>query len=461
ATGVRHRAAVKGSSRDREGTVVLNHLQPLSDGGDSFLRGLRAEQGNQTFAPCAWLLLEGSLIGTFVALDVVLIAVCWLSTLLTVAWLLGQGGDSERHDVTPGWLKVNGLGAWFAALGLCGLVLAFGWLRQTPNRPQPPLIFSVPELIAGLGHWTASGDNLSLWAHVSTWLFGLLVVGFTGPLWLAPFHRGFVAALVSAPPSVAIVMACVLIKVGVYGWLRFIVPVFPDLLRQHADWLTTAVGLSSLLAAVLAFGQSDWRRRVALATSSSVGLSLLGVMTLTLEGVMGGVLRVLSHGLTAALLLWLLPSSVGRAFPSDSPSADQAGQDCPTDSSAQRRRQAVFRVALFAWIGLPGLSGFVAEFVSPFGLFQHEFNVALLSLTTSGLIAWMWVRADREQPRWSAAPWLPREWIVVGTLVTLNVALGVAPQFVISRLQPSLINVLPSGEEHSANRNETDRQVHL
>ena len=100
-------------------------------------------------------------------------------------------------------------------------------------------------------------------------------------------------------------------------------------------------------------------------------------------------------------------------------------------------------MALFAWIGLPGLSGFVAEVVSPLGLMQHEFNAALLSLTTSGLIAWMWVRADREQPIWSTAPWLPREWIVIGTLVTLNVALGVAPQFVISRLQPSLIVLLP------------------
>ena len=381
----------------------------------------------------AWLWLEASLIGTFAALDVVLFAVCWMSALLAVTWLLGHGGDAERHEVTPRLWKSAAMGSWCVTLGLCGLVLAFGWLRETPNRPQPPLIFSVPELVAGIGHWTVAGDSLFLWTYVSPWLFWLLVVGFTGPLLLAPFHRGFVAALASAPPSVAVVLAGVLIKVGLYGWLRFVLPVFPDLLRQHVDGLAIMAGLSSLLAAALAFGQTDWRRRAALATSSSLSLSLLAMMTVTLEGLTASLLRVLSHGLTAGLLLWLLPRS------------DSARSiSTQLENAHSRRRRSTFRVALFAWIGLPGLSGFVAEVVSPLGLMQHEFNAALLSLTTSGLIAWMWVRADREQPIWSTAPWLPREWIVIGTLIALNVALGVAPQFVISRLQPSLIALLPT-----------------
>ncbi len=403
----------------------------------------------------SWLWLEASLIGTFAALDVVLFAVCWMSTLLAIAWLLGHGGDADRHDVTPRLWKPAAVGSWFVTLGLCGLVLAFGWMRQTPNRPQPPLIFSVPELIAGIGHWTVAGDRLYLWSQISPWLFWLLTVGFTGPLLLAPFHRGFVAALVSAPPSVAVMLAGVLIKVGLYGWLRFVLPVFPDLLRQHVDGLATLIGLSSLLAAGLAFGQTDWRRRAAMATSSSLGLSLLAVMTLTLEGLTGGLLRAFSHGLSAALLLWLLPRSYGQKAPL--PGVPGRGNRTNGDAALvaslvqqnrnSRRRQLAFRVALFAWIGLPGLSGFVAEVVSPFGLIQHEFNVALLSLTTSGLIAWMWVRADREQLKWSTAPWPTREWIVVGTLIALNVAMGLAPQFVISRMQPSLIAILPLQEE--------------
>ena len=101
----------------------------------------------------------------------------------------------------------------------------------------------------------------------------------------------------------AVVLAGVLIKIGLYGWLRFVLPVFPDLLRESVDWLAILAGLSSLLAAALAFGQTDWRRRAALATSSSLGLSLLAMLTVTLEGLTAGLLRVLSHGLTAALLL--------------------------------------------------------------------------------------------------------------------------------------------------------------
>ena len=89
----------------------------------------------------------------------------------------------------------------------------------------------------------------------------------------------------------------------------------------------------------------------------------------------------------------------------------------------------------------------VAEFVTPFGLFQHAFNAAALSLITSGLIAWMWVRADREPLDWSRQPWTKCDTLVATVLVALNVAVGVAPQFVVNRLQPSLISLLPVDRE--------------
>ncbi len=400
---------------------------------------LSVECRSETAVPAiAWLWLEASLIGTFVALDVVLFSICWMSTLLAVAWLMGNYGNIQRHVAVPRLMQATAIGGWLVTIGLCGLVLAFGWLRQSPNRPHPPLIFSMPELIAGLGHWTAGGDNLILWANVSPWLFGLLVLGFTGPMLLAPFHRTFVMSISSAPPAVSIVLVGALIKVGLYGWLRFIVPVFQDLLRLNAEFLTTLVGISSLLAAVLAFGQTHWPQRIALATTSSIGLSLLGVMTFTLEGLVGAILRLLSHSLTAALLLWLLSRSSNPEHQPEAPARE------PHNHPLHKRQRAFFRLALCAWIGLPGLSGFVAEFVSPFGLIQHEFNLALLSLTTSGLIAWMWVRADCDEPRWPLTAWNPRDWSVAITLVSLNIALGVAPQFVITRIEPSLVALLPT-----------------
>jgi NADH:ubiquinone oxidoreductase subunit 4 (subunit M) len=209
-------------------------------------------------------------------------------------------------------------------------------------------------------------------------------------------------------------------------------------------------GLGSLFVAALAFGERDWRQRIALATCCSVGLSLIGVMTLTLTGLTGGVLRVLSHGLTVGLLVWLLPTRSGEwrvasgepdnaaPLPSNSPLAPH-----PSPHVSSRWRVGLVRFALFAWIGLPGSSGFVAEFLTPFGLFQHEFNVAALSLMISGLIAWMWVRAERELPSWSWDSWTRRDAFIAAMLVGLNVALGLAPQFVVNRLQPSLLPLLP------------------
>jgi NADH-quinone oxidoreductase subunit M len=248
---------------------------------------------------------------------------------------------------------------------------------------------------------------------------------------------------------VALVIVGVFVQVGVYGWLRFVLPLFSELLTQHAESFTTLAGLSSLFTAAVAFGERDWRRRVALATCSSVGLSLMCVMTQTLEGLTGGVLRVLSHGLTAALLVWLLPSRLGTlACPALDRDENKDGQECPS------HRRSLLRFALFAWIGFPGLRGFVAEFVGPFGLFQHAFNAAALSLMTSGLIAWMWVRAEREPPDWSHEQWTRRDVCVASLLIGLNVGLGVAPQLVIDRLQPSLLPMLP------ADRVASDVEVH-
>lgn len=421
------------------GAAVSETIRPIADGQESM--------AVIPTPSVAWLWLQASLVGTFIALDVVLFVVCWMSTLFSVAALMGRGGDSQRHDVMPRLLKVSWFGGWLVALGLGGLVLAFGWLRPSPDLVEAPLVFSIPELVTGIGQLTVAGSNAYLWGAINPWLFWLLAVGFMWPMGLAPLHRGFVESFVSAPRGVALVMAGILVKVSVFGWLRFVVPVFPDLLSQHAESFTTLAGLSSLFAAAVAFGERDWHRRVALATCSSVGLSLIGVMTLTLEGLTGGVLRVLSHGLTAGLLVWLLPREEHRRAEGVNPPSNLELSDLPGESLGglipSARQKLLVRFALCAWIGLPGLSGFVAEFVTPFGLFQHAFNAAALSLMTSGLIAWMWVRAEREPPDWSRECWTRRDMLIAITLVALNVALGVAPQFVVNRLQPSLLTLLP------------------
>lgn len=380
-----------------------------------------------------WLWLEASLIGTLVALDVVLLVVCWMSSLLALGCLLSRGGDVGRKIATQRFLRVQWVGCGLIWLGLVGLVLAFGWLRESPGR-KPPLIFAVPELIAGIGRWTAAGDNLYLWTIVGPWLFVLLAVGFSLPLMVAPFHRGFVAALVSAPPAVAVVLAGVMIKLGVYGWLRFVVPLFHDQIRSMSELFVLAVGLSGLYAALQALAAETWRTRVPFATMASSNLMLLGVATLTIEGLTGGVLRWLGHALTAGLVLWLLPSS----------EIEKSRDDRSTH--AAECRAAAFRLGLWAWIGLPGLSLFAAEFVTLFPLFEHNELSMVFSLTISLLLAWTWVRADRERMTWSAAPWLVRERLVIGGLLLLNVALGVTPNVVMWRMQPSLMMLLPPPE---------------
>lgn len=425
-----------------------------------------ATANSKNARPLAWLWLQVSLVGTFLALDVVLFSVGWMSTLLALAWMLGCDGDSQRHTATPRFVTAVCLGGWLVTLGLCGLVLAFAWLRPSVNRPETPLSFAIPELLTGIGQLTAAGDNAYLWASINTWLFWLLVVGFTWPLWLVPWHHGFLEAFVAAPRGIAIVLSAVFVKVGIYGWLRFVLPLFPELIQRHSAGFTMLVGLSSLLAASLAFGATDWRERIALATCGSLGLSLIGLLTQTLEGLAGGVLRTFSHGLAAALLLWCLPDrGLGSRLANnersqtvlDSNASSTGGcagaaviMDESVTESGGRRHAWLLRLAVLAWIGMPGFSGFVAEFLTPFGLFQHSFEAAAFSLATSGLIAWMWVRAERESLDWSGADRSGRRMWIAGGLVALNLGLGLAPQFLLDRLQPGLVALVPWNDDVSA-----------
>jgi NADH-quinone oxidoreductase subunit M len=390
--------------------------EPIDDAPHHHANSRRAS------SPWAWQWLEASLVGTFLAMDVVLFVVCWSSTVASVIWLLGRHGNSQRSAALRRFGKISAISIGASVLGLAGLVLAGGWLHDSGNHFEAPLTFSIPELVTGIQRMSTAGEHVVLWGVVRPRQFWLLAVGFSGALGLLPFHRGLVEALVAAPRGVSVVLVGAGAQIGLYGWLRFILPLFPDQLREFSEVLALLVGLCSLGAALRAFAEeADWRKRIAFATCASMGLSLLGFLTQTNAGLTGGLLRILSHGLTAGLLLWMLPRRIG-----------------------DRR---LLRFALLAWIGIPGLSGFVPEWLTPFGLFQHDFNAAALSLMTSGLLAWMWVRAERQSLDVPVPSWTPREACAAGTFVILILAMGFVPQWFVDRMQPSVQALLPRSSE--------------
>lgn len=372
-------------------------------------------------SPWAWLWLEASLVGTFLALDVILFMICWSSTVGSVIWLLGRQGNSQRLAAVRRFGRMTAVSIAFGAVGLAGLVLAGGWLHDSGNPLNAPLVFSIPELVAGIPRMSAAGEHAVLWGVIRSRLLWLLVIGFSGGLGLLPLHRGLVEALQAAPRGLSIVLGGVGAQIGLYGWLRFVLPLFSEPLREFSEVLALLVGLGGLGAALRAFAEEDWRKRIAFASCASIGLSLLGFLTQTNAGLTGGLLRILSHGVTAGLLLWMLPQRTG-----------------------DRR---LLRFALLAGIGVPGLSGFVPEWLTPFGLFQHDFNAAALSLLTSGLLAWTWVRAERSSHDVPVPSWTPRDACMAGTFVIVILAMGIVPQWFVDRMQPSVQALLPRSSE--------------
>jgi NADH-quinone oxidoreductase subunit M len=281
------------------------------------------------------------------------------------------------------------------------------------------------------------------------WGFFVLLLGFLIKLPAIPVHTWLPDAHVEAPTGVSVVLAGLLLKVGAYGLFRIVLPVFPDLMVQYAFPLSLLGVVSILYGGLNALGSTDLKRLVAYSSVSHMGYVVLGLASLTAEGLSGAAFQSVSHGLISPFLFVAVGVLYDRVHNRDRDSFSGLVHPMPIFVT-------LIMLGFFASMGIPGFSGFIGEILVVLGAFKSAgFNqyiprwVALLSTLGMLLSAGYYLYTARKMllgPFWVRDPaWQVelkditlREYFMLIPLFILILALGLFPQALMEYLDPSV-----------------------
>ncbi len=288
------------------------------------------------------LLLQSGLLGVFCALDLLLFYVFFEFTLIPLFLLIAVWGGQDRRRAA---IK-------FFLYTLAGSVLTFAgvvYLAYYSYITQGYITLNIEELIR-------MGREGFLPYHVQWWLFVAFAAGFVIKVPLFPLHTWLPLAHTEAPTAGSVVLAAVLLKLGTYGFCRLSIPMLPDATRAWAPFIACLAIIGIIYAALAAWVQRDVKKLVAYSSVSHMGFCILGLFSLKVAGLNGGVLYMLNHGLSTGALFVLVGCIYERYHTRDIHEVGGLARAMPWLS---------FYLVFFTLssIGLPGLNGFVGEFL--------------------------------------------------------------------------------------------------
>jgi NADH-quinone oxidoreductase subunit M len=264
--------------------------------------------------------------------------------------------------------------------------------------------------------------------------FALLYVAFAVKIPIFPFHTWLPDAHVQAPTAISVLLAGVLLKMGGYGLLRICMTVLPDAAVQLAGVLAVLAVINILYGAMIALGQRDLKSIIANSSISHMGFVVLGLSALTQVGFEGAVLQMFTHGTITGLLFMMVGLVYDRTHTRDVAGMGGLATQMPVIAT-------VFVVAGLASLGLPGLSGFVAEFLVLVGSFARGGEWTLYTVLgafgvvlSAGYILWLLERVfyGPMADQWKGLPDATRlETVTIGTLVAVIVLIGVYPNLLL------------------------------
>lgn len=305
------------------------------------------------------LVLQSSIFGVFFALDFFLFYVYWEVMLIPMFFLIALWGGEDRERAAVKFILYTFFGSILMLVGIIALYYVSGKGVDSLNIIALQGGKFTQETFVIFGK-TLPFEKIFFW---------VLFLGFAIKVPMIPFHTWLPHAHVQAPTAVSVILAGVLLKMGAYGFLRISYPIFPQAAFEASN-IIALLGLISILhGAFCALAQSDVKKLVAYSSVSHMGFVMLGLASMTVEGVNGAVMQMFNHGTSTAMMFLLIGILYDRSHHRYITKPD--GSRGFSGLAIQMPKfTIIFMIGMFASIGLPGMAGFVSEFLIFLGSFK-------------------------------------------------------------------------------------------
>jgi NADH-quinone oxidoreductase subunit M len=370
-----------------------------------------------------WLtLLMAGCMGVFLALDLLLFFLFFEITLVPLYMLIGKWGHGRRLYAATKFFIFTMAGSVLMLVAIVALAI------EAKAGTGGTISFDFRKVI----------ESGAVTGTTGRWLFLGFAIAFAVKTPMVPFHTWLPDAHTEAPTAGSIDLAGVLLKLGTYGFLRYGLQLFPEAAVTFAPYLIVIGAVGIVYGGIVAAMQKNLKRLVAYSSVSHMGFCIIGLFALNTQGIEGAILQMINHGLITGGLFILLGFLYSRRHTYDIDKLKGIQRGAPVFAG-------VFTVVMLASIGLPGLSGFVGEFLALIGTFLNNHAWAIIAATGAILaslyLLWAYQRVFHGLPDEDNAHFpdlVTHERLVMVPIIALIVFLGVYPKPVLDRIEPSV-----------------------
>jgi NADH-quinone oxidoreductase subunit M len=382
----------------------------------------------------AWmLLLEAGVMGSFISLDLFVFFIFFEIVLVPMYFLIGGWGYEQRVYAATKFFLFTMLGSAFMFVGIIATVFI------ARDNGVGRITFDLVEL--------AEGANFA--ASTGRWLFFAFAVAFAVKVPIFPLHTWLPDAHTQAPTAGSVVLAGVLLKLGTYGFLRFGLYLFPEAARWSRPLFLTLGVIGITYGAIVAAMQSDLKRLVAYSSIAHLGFIMLGTFAFTSQAISGSVMQMINHGISTGALFLLVGMIYERRHTREIAELRGIQQVAPMFAAG-------FMVVMLSSIGVPGLNGFVGEYLILIGSFltaRWWVVVAATGVILAALyLLWAYQRVFHGEPdddNKGFAELTLKEASVLVPLIGIIVFTGIYPKPMLDRIEPAVNALIIHVEERT------------
>ena len=372
------------------------------------------------------LFLESGMVGVFISLDLFLFYCFWEVMLIPMYLLIGIWGSPARSIYAAVKFFI------YTMVGSLLMLVAILVLYFYNHQATGIYTFNLLELY-----------TLNIPYNIQIWLFMAFALAFAIKVPMFPFHTWLPDAHTEAPTVGSVLLAAVLLKMGTYGFLRFNLPLFPNASIDFIPIISVLALIGIIYGALVAMVQKDVKRLVAFSSVSHLGFVMLGLFTFTVQGISGGILQMLNHGFSTGALFLIVGMIYERRHTRLIEEFGGLSKVMPVFATC-------FMIVTLSSIGLPGLNGFVGEFLILLGTFKVNVTYAVIAalgvILSAVYMLWMFQRvmfgAITKEANKSLKDLSPRELIVLIPLILFIIQIGVYPKPYLSRMEPTVKNLI-------------------